>query len=1445
MNFSFCIEKHPQNDLRGPLLKNEFTMSDYSAELINRGTENTIKFSTLITVSGIEDEAFSDLQEDLKHDGSLMLSDPPNRNDASVILLSLRRGTFDETADAVLKLLLIRHPELSAHARVSSAQCYTVYGVDKKTAAKHLKEFLLSGGELCEYPEDISDDTAEDTRGTRKKIISDSENPDLSEPFLNSVADSAVKKYLRTSQEAMAKCNLLFTKSGNETEFSATAYEDIRDRLRELDLTMEEDDAHAAQDYFVSESREATEMELRIINKFRSERCTHPSLYTVIDNPIIADPDVKDAYSEYLEIAKNNTETEDVSTVSDIAQAAPLQPDAYSDGIALGLVNIDPHRKGIRFNTDSGEKILAFDHESNNARTSIDPTGGASACLGDAMRKLLRVFAEPYDTFRISGIADPTQDPVTPEDEAVSTQSKRYEPPAHSAAMQRALARNSCDSFASYARDAGVPCSLNAEYVSENYRDKHMEVSAALALLDASLLTPNTNDGTFDAASNDGTTASTATQASDTQHSANDNDSDEEFIVLIGSRTGRDGKIYNSYLKEQTKELSADLKKPLVYDFADTENRQNIDSEQAREQITKIETRAAGRGIQLYGEPIPGGNGALQKKLICLFKDPEFHKLVNKLHDIDTNGIVIAASALSDGITLYLDCVPLKYPGMTATEVAFSETCERFLATANKQNIAELAKLCKQYGLLCATIGTVTNDKKLTVYGGGKLLASLETDFLRNGSSDKIIGANVKAPLPLKESESLNIAELPLESISPLKRIFSKVRPDFTGAYKRVAELSRLKNRVRSRRFDNTLSGSSVLSPMGKGKCSAAISLIRDKDKQLTLNSEKLCSAVTVGLFPDICSADPYKGAYFAVTAALARLVAAGFSNKGAHIAIHQFYPSYKKDSEHMGNVFAAILGTFNAQNKLKTKSICGDFSLGGIQSSDTAPSTAVFGIALGKESNAVSSELKASGNKLVILQPSLGKTGVPDPEEQLEVFETVTSLLSAGAVSAISVTGISAAEAIMHMGLEAERSLGFEFSSECSAKDIFDTRYGAIIVEVPQGLELPKNAFVLGTVTNEPIVTDGEAAISLSELEKLCYENEEKVYENSPCDEVQEELDKYLELSFDTLVAPIIAEETEAETAPDVTAQAESQPEQAPENSAELRETATDNVIPNASSGSVSKNTAANVAKKNILIANFRGTHGSELISDVFNKLSQQYPIDVKILDLSFDYASVRAFAKEIRACDALCIPDGADHPAVIATILRKNEVAKAIAELRKRGGLVYGSGSGFSALIIAGLLGSDIPEAEDQEKKKEFAVTLADCPLSGLTRKTVLLRALPSESPFTCCFSSEKVYSSEISAYRGRLMAEPAMLMRASANKMIPTVYCDTNGMPSNSQEFSPCASMFGIDALTSLDGTVCGQISFPERMTDSNSKFEPLPIFESIAKYLSEKMPERSKT
>src|SRR5213592_1432306 len=101
--------------------------------------------------------------------------------------------------------------------------------------------------------------------------------------------------------------------------------------------------------------------------------------------------------------------------------------------------------------------------------------------------------------------------------------------------------------------------------------------------------------------------------------------------------------------------------------------------------------------------------------------------LVEGLQDLGAAGITCATSETADragtGISVDLDAVPRREPGMAPFEVMVSESQERMLAIVRPDRLEEVADVCTRWGLPCAVIGRVTDDGDISVVEAGRELA--------------------------------------------------------------------------------------------------------------------------------------------------------------------------------------------------------------------------------------------------------------------------------------------------------------------------------------------------------------------------------------------------------------------------------------------------------------------------------------------------------------------------------------------------------------------------------------------------------------------------------------------------------------------------------------------------------------------------------------------------
>jgi phosphoribosylformylglycinamidine synthase len=139
--------------------------------------------------------------------------------------------------------------------------------------------------------------------------------------------------------------------------------------------------------------------------------------------------------------------------------------------------------------------LLMFKNETHNHPTEIEPFGGASTCIGGAIRDPLSGRAYIYQAIRVTGSANPLE---------------KLEDTLPGKLSQRKITTTAAHGYSSYGNQIGVATSHVAEIYHEGYKAKRMEVGAVVAATPARNVrreTPNPGDK----------------------------------IILLGGKTGRDG----------------------------------------------------------------------------------------------------------------------------------------------------------------------------------------------------------------------------------------------------------------------------------------------------------------------------------------------------------------------------------------------------------------------------------------------------------------------------------------------------------------------------------------------------------------------------------------------------------------------------------------------------------------------------------------------------------------------------------------------------------------------------------------------------------------------------------------------------------------------------------------------------------------------------------------
>lgn len=250
--------------------------------------------------------------------------------------------------------------------------------------------------------------------------------------------------------------------------FTKLSKEELAEFVVKYGLAMDEDDIAFCQEYFLSEHRDPTITEIRMIDTYWSDHCRHTTFLTVIDDVKFEDRLLQDTYNEYLEVRKKLGRTKpvclmDIATVAVKALRAEGKLDRLdeSDEINACTVKIDVEADGT-----VEPWLLLFKNETHNHPTEIEPFGGAATCIGGAIRDPLSGRSYVYGAMRVTGAADPTK----PIEETIPGK-----------LPQRKIVTTAAAGYSSYGNQIGLATGIVDEIYHPGYAAKRMEIGAVIA----------------------------------------------------------------------------------------------------------------------------------------------------------------------------------------------------------------------------------------------------------------------------------------------------------------------------------------------------------------------------------------------------------------------------------------------------------------------------------------------------------------------------------------------------------------------------------------------------------------------------------------------------------------------------------------------------------------------------------------------------------------------------------------------------------------------------------------------------------------------------------------------------------------------------------------------------------------------------------------------------
>ena len=273
-------------------------------------------------------------------------------------------------------------------------------------------------------------------------------------------------------------------------------------RLKE-GLAMSFEDIEHVQRYFCDEEkRDCTMTELKVLDTYWSDHCRHTTFETVLDSVDFKLSTLKEqiqaSYERYLKLREKVHGNKKEQTLMDMATIAGkyLRKEGKLDDLEVSD-EINACSVEIKVDVDGKDEdwLLMFKNETHNHPTEIEPFGGASTCIGGAIRDPLSGRSYVYQAMRITGAGDITK-PIEETMEHKLPQSKISKTAAHG--------------YSSYGNQIGLATTFVEEIFDEGYVAKRMEVGAVVG-------------------------------AAPKSHVKREKPLPGDIIVLIGGATGRDG----------------------------------------------------------------------------------------------------------------------------------------------------------------------------------------------------------------------------------------------------------------------------------------------------------------------------------------------------------------------------------------------------------------------------------------------------------------------------------------------------------------------------------------------------------------------------------------------------------------------------------------------------------------------------------------------------------------------------------------------------------------------------------------------------------------------------------------------------------------------------------------------------------------------------------------
>lgn len=766
--------------------------------------------------------------------------------------------------------------------------------------------------------------------------------------------------------------------------------------------------------------------------------------------------------------------------------------------------------------------------------------------------------------------------------------------------------------------------------------------------------------------------------------------------------------------------------------------------------------------IETCGAEVQKGNAPIERKLQRLMRVGEFTRLIKRCNDFGAGGVAVAVGELSPGLDIELGAVPKKYAGLSATELAISESQERMAVVIKESDLERFTELCHSENVDATVIAKVTDTDRMRMFLDGNMIVDLERRFLDSN------GVRQEATALIKDPKADYFGSL------SGKRASMYAKGDYTALLCDIlSDYNVCSQKGLSEMFDSTVGGNSVFMPFGGKKQLTPTEIMAAKIPADT----DMCTVCAHGLSA-VLPQSPFIGGMYSVILAVEKLAAAGVRPEHIYLTMQEFFARCT-DQEKWGAPMSALLGALTAQLNLKRAAIGGKDSMSGTFEKLTVPPTLIaFGLGVADSAAVIDNTFKDKGERVYRYKLKRDEYGVPDFENLCDFLMLLAGEIGRQNVTAAAVVERGGAAATVIKSCFGN-GLGFAFTS--TDRDLFEESEGDIVFAARTGDDFfGYDLDFLGVTTDDNKFLFGASITRTSD-------GTDMVYDGKAVDGAK--LVNSFTATFEGVYPTVAAADGSAHN------------------------------VDYDGVGEKRVRAKSKPKKIKVFIPVFPGTNCELETADKFRRAGAEPQIFVVRNRNQADVEEcVKAMAKAISSCKILALPggfSGGDEPdgsaKLIAAFLSNPAIAEAVENmLYKRDGLAIGICNGFQALVKLGLL----PSGHIHTPQKTDPV-LTFNNIGRHVSTLVNVRVCSTFSPWLCMLNVGDVYQVPVSHGEGKFTADAAVIDTLAQNGQIATQYCDFDGNATMESPFNPNGSALAIEGIVSPDGRVFGKMGHSERV------------------------------